>query len=792
MTDKRMLYLGTEAGAAGGKQPGQRLLYDADDLTTHGVCFGMTGSGKTGLCIVLMEEAIRSGIPVFLVDPKGDLANLLLTFPGLTPSEFEPWIDPEQARRAGQSVPQHAEAVAWRWKEGLAASGLGPDDIGALRAATQFALYTPGSTTAAPLNVLGGFAPPARGQADWESDPESIRSRIAGTVGALLSLIDLDADPVKDPEGIFLARLFEVRWRAAEPVALESMIRELQDPSEPMRTLGAMDTETMLPRARRMQMAMALNGLIASPSFSAWTQGEPLDIERMVTPGAGGRARANILYIAHLSDKERLFFVATFLQSLITWMRAQPGTSSLRALLYIDEIFGYFPPVGNPPPKEPLLTVLKQARAFGLGALLATQNPVDVDYKGLANAGTWFLGKMQTEQDRARLLDGLSATGVDRAGVEKALAALPSRTFLLHNVHDSGLKTFTTRWAMSYLRGPMTREEIRRLAARPSGAAQASSAIAAGPPAGTAAPAGSPVAPDRAAGRAIREKPPAGVPEWFLTGPAGSVLQPALRARARVVFEDASSGLRETREEDLWLSLPPTAEPGGLDWSQACPTDQGLTSEPPASATFEDLPDSFRSAAAYKTAAAALKSHLAAYRTLALLRNPELKAASKPGESPETFRQRCLDETRSRREQELRALKSKYEERVRRLQARAEKELRELERDQQEVQGRKVDELVNAGETLLGMFLGGRRRSFTGVTGRRRIASSAAARADKSQAEYEAAREELERMQEEAETAVSQLEERWERAARNVLEVPVRPRKSGTDVVEIGLLWRPK
>ena len=791
---KRLLYLGAELDPAGGKPAGRLLEYDPDDLTTHGVCFGMTGSGKTGLCLVLLEEAVRSGVPVFMIDPKGDLANLLLTFPDLTPQEFEPWIDQGQAAAAGKSPADFAAAAAAQWRQGLAVSGLGGKDVAALRNAASWHLYTPGSTAAAPINMLGGFAPPAGlAASQWEDDPEPLRARIAGTVAALLDLVEIDGDATRSPEGIFLAKLFEMSWKEGRPVTLELMIRELQDPSASMKTLGAMDTEAMLPRARRMSIATALNALIASPSFASWTRGDPLDIGMMagasMAGAAGGRPRANIYYIAHLSDRERSFFVASFLQALLTWMRTQPGTTSLRALFYMDEIFGYFPPLGNPPTKEPLLTLLKQGRAFGLGALLATQNPVDVDYKGLANAGTWFLGKLQTEQDRARLLDGLSGTGADRAAIEKSLASLPQRSFVMHNVHAPGMKLFQTRWAMCYLRGPMTREEIRKLATSSLVDAAAPVARAADRPAQEAPPQAAPEYVP--AGRAVREKPPAGISERFLPAFIGAPMAPALRVRVRLTYEKAADNVHELREEELVLPLGSEATAGSLEWSAARPLGQQAEPEPPESASFFDLPDAFRTPAAWKAAANSLKGWLAAERSITRMRNAALKLASRSGESAEAFHARCQQEADRRQETEAAALRAKYQDRLTRLQNRVAKEQRELEMDKQNLEARKMDEIVSAGETILGMFMGGRRRSLSGAITRRRMTSSSGSRVEKSQAEAASATEELEALKREAEEALEDLDARWDEAAAGVEEAPLRLKKTGIEVLELGLLWMP-
>jgi hypothetical protein len=787
--DGRLLYLGEEIDPATGSRRGRAFALDPDRLTTHAVCFGMTGSGKTGMCLVLLEEAIRLGVPLFLLDPKGDLANLMLTFPGLTAAEFRPWIDPGQAQAAGQTPEAWAEATASRWREGLASSGLGPGDVASLAGKARITLHTPGSTAGVPVNVLGGFLPPP--VEGWDSDPEMLRARIAGTVAALLDLVGVRGRDVTDPEAIVLSRLFESRWRAGEALTLESLVRDLLDPPEDLRTLGAMDLDSVLPKARRTGMATAINALLAAPSFGAWAQGEPLDPAALSQAGADGRTPVRLFHLSHLTDAERSFFVAVFLQAVVTWTRSLPGSSSLRALVYMDEIAGYFPPVADPPTKAPLLTMLKQARAFGVGTVLATQNPVDIDYKGLSNAGTWFLGRLQTEQDRERLLDGMASTGIQRGRASQALAALPPRTFLVHDAREPELRGFATRWAMSYLRGPVTREEVRRLT-------KAAAIPAAPAPAGNAArPPDEPSASRAAAGasragRATREEPPDGVPERFAAAPAGAVLTPALRARVRLVFEDVRAGVHEVQHEDLALPLAVSKDAQSLDWSRAAPAPGELAPGPPEAATYEDLPAAWRASSSWRAAGTSLKSYLATGRALPLLRHAELELLSRPGESREEFLRRCETEARRRADEEALRLKGLYERKISRLKARAEKELRELEADRQQHEGRKLEEIVSAGETLLGIFLGGRRRSVAGMTGRRRMTAGSAAKVDKSQAEYEAARTEMERMQEEAEQELAALDARWDALAGRIAEAPLKARKTGIEVLELALLWMPE
>ncbi|HSE95995.1 MAG TPA: ATP-binding protein, partial [Methylomirabilota bacterium] len=458
-----VFYLGRPWDLAA-KQPREGLvLYDSKDLVTHAVCIGMTGSGKTGLCLALLEEALLDGIPALLVDPKGDLANLLLTFPGLRPDDFTPWVNEDDARRQGLTTAAYAEQQAALWAKGLAEWGQDGARIARLRAAADFAIYSPGSTAGLPVSILASFAAPP---ASVRSEPDLLRERIATTTTSLLGLLGVAADPLRSREHILVAKILEALWSEGKDADLTALIQLIQTP--PLTRVGALDLEAFYPAKERFALASALNNLIAAPGFDAWLTGEPLDIGAMLhTPD--GRPRASIFSIAHLSDAERMFFVALLLNETLGWVRGQSGTTSLRAILYMDEIFGYLPPVANPPSKLPLLTLLKQARAFGVGIVLATQNPVDLDYKGLANTGTWFIGRLQTERDRARVLDGLeggaagSGQRFDRGKMEEVLGGLGNRIFLLNNVHEDAPEIFESRWAMSYLRGPLTRAQIKTL-----------------------------------------------------------------------------------------------------------------------------------------------------------------------------------------------------------------------------------------------------------------------------------------------------------------------------------------
>jgi hypothetical protein len=458
-------YLGRSYDLEQRRPRDELLLYDSKDLCTHAVCVGMTGSGKTGLCLALLEEAAIDGIPAICIDPKGDLGNLLLTFPDLKPSDFRPWIDPAEATRRGMTVDDFAKDTAKTWRDGLTEWGQTPERIARLKNAADVTIYTPGSQAGLPITVLRSFSAPPEEQ---RHDSELMRERVTAAASGLLALLGMDADPLKSREHILLSNLLDRTWREGKDLDLATLIRTIQSP--PFDRLGVLDLDSFFPAQERFGFAMQLNSLLASPGFAAWREGEPLDVQRLLFT-AEGKPRLSILSISHLTDAERMFFVTILLNEVLAWVRRQPGTSSLRAILYMDEVYGFFPPTANPPCKTPMLTLLKQARAFGLGVVLATQNPVDLDYKGLSNCGTWFLGRLQTERDKARVLDGLegasAAAGAqfDRGQMERILSGLGRRVFLMNNVHDDAPAVFQSRWALCYLRGPLTRDQIQTLMA---------------------------------------------------------------------------------------------------------------------------------------------------------------------------------------------------------------------------------------------------------------------------------------------------------------------------------------
>ena len=672
-----VFYLGKQYDLAAGKpQPGW-LLYDSKDLTTHAVCVGMTGSGKTGLCLTLLEEAAIDGIPVIAIDPKGDVGNLLLSFPSLRGEDFRPWVEPAEAAARGLSPEQLAEQTATQWREGLAAWDEDGERVARFRNAVDATIYTPGSTAGQPLSVLHTLsAPPAA----VLGDTELLRQRIGTAVSGLLSLLGIDADPLRSREHILLATLIDQAWREGRDVALADLIRGIQSP--PVDRIGVMDLESFFPAKERFALALQLNNLIASPGFAAWLTGEPLDIQRLLYTDAG-RPRLSILSIAHLSDAERMFFVSVLLNEIVAWMRKQPGTSSLRAILYMDEVFGFFPPTANPPSKQPMLMLLKQARAFGLGIVLATQNPVDLDYKGLSNAGTWFLGRLQTERDKARVLDGLegaaatTGSAFDRARMEAVLSGLRNRVFLMNNVHDQQPVVFQTRWTLSYLRGPLTEQQIRTLVAPPAGAVQPSGAadpLARAPAAALAAASARPVLPPGIAECfwPHRGKPAAG---------GTLVYRPAVLGEAKVHYAQAKAGVDTW--ESLALRVPADAE-AGLDWDAAevLPReDVELENEPAAGAGFVPPPVEVTQPKRFSKLAQEVQEHLYCNRSLELFKCAALKAVSQPGESEAEFRVRLAQTARERRDMDVEKLRSQYapklaalEEQIRRARQRVEKQ----------------------------------------------------------------------------------------------------------------------
>ena len=780
-------YLGRRWDPGAGKLQDELVLYDSPDLTTHAVIIGMTGSGKTGLGISLIEEAAIDRVPVIAIDPKGDLGNLLLTFPELRPADFEPWVDAQSAATAGQSVPEFAAAQAAAWRKGLADSGQGPERIVRLRAAADFALYTPGSTAGLPIAVLGSFSAPPEA---LRADADLYRQHVQGVVTGLLTLVGIDADPVDSREHILLSAVLDSHWQQGRSLDLGGLIGAIQNPG--LGKIGVLDLETFYPAKDRFALAMRLNNLLAAPGFKAWTEGAPLDAGALLFT-ADGRPRVSVLSIAHLGDAERMFFVTLLLTEIIAWMRAQSGTSSLRAILYMDEVFGFLPPVAAPPSKVLLLTLLKQARAFGLGVVLSTQNPVDLDYKALSNAGTWFIGRLQTEQDRNRVRDGLLSAapteGMDAASLDATLASLGKRTFLLHNVHEQSPVLMQTRWAMAYLRGPLTREDIRRLA---------------GPPIAPAAPLASAPLPARALAAAAGNRPvlPPDLPVIFATPksrPAAGerlVYQPRLLGTARLAFVSTKYHLDVRR--DVMLGLE--AGGGAIDWcnAEALPLDPAtLAKDPEPLAGFADLPREFSDPRIVKVALEQFRTWLRTEQAVTLRRSPTLKSVSEPDEPEGQFRIRLQQQAREARDKATTALRQKYAARFTSLKERQRRAEQAIAREQEQATGSKIDTALSVGTAVLGALFG-RKAISVSSAGRVSSAMRKAGNMQRQSGDVERATESAEKLQSELVALEAQVQaeivgiETGFDAQTDVLEeISVRPKAADVTVQFCGIGWLP-
>ena len=804
-----VLYLGRRHDPERRAPTGELVLYDSRDLVTHAVCVGMTGSGKTGLCLSLLEEAALDGIPAIAIDPKGDLADLLLTFPELRPEDFRPWINEEDARRKGVSPDDYARQQAELWRQGLAAWGQDGDRIRRLRDAADFVVYTPGSGAGLPVSILRSFDAPPDG---IRQDAELLGERVSTTATSLLGLLGADADPVQSREHILISTLLSTAWRAGRGLDLAALIQQIQTP--PVARVGVLDVEAFFPAKDRFALAMKLNNLLAAPGFAAWMDGEPLDVPSMLRT-LEGKPRVSIVSIAHLGDAERMFFVSLLLNQVLGWMRGQSGTTSLRAIVYMDEIYGYLPPVANPPSKQPMLTLLKQARAFGVGVVLATQNPVDLDYKGLANAGTWFIGRLQTERDKMRLLDGLegaagaAGTGFDRARMEKIVSGLGNRVFLMNNVHDDGPEVLETRWAMSYLRGPLTRDQIRALMDGRRAATASRPAAGAGQPAAGAVPASSGVTapgaptPDTAVAAARPVLPP-GVPQHFLpvrgATPPGAALvyQPMLVGVAQVRFADAKRGVNEA--QDVTLLAPITGDAIPVDWERAEEVELSageLESEPAPGAGFVDVPPAAGTAKSYETWTRDLGTWLQRSRTLDLMFAAPAKAYSKPGESERDFRARIDHGGREDRDAAVTKLREKYAPKLAALQERIRRAEAAVSRESEQVTQQGLQTAISIGATVLGAFLGRKAVSAT-TLGRATTAARGASKTAKEYQDVGRAKETVAALQGQLADLEAQFKAETDTLAAKIdptavpLEtVTLRPTRSNVTVRLVALGWVP-
>lgn len=781
-----VFYLGKPVDPVTRKAIDMPLLYKSKDLVTHAVCVGMTGSGKTGLCVGLLEEAALDGIPVIAIDPKGDLANLALTFPALRPEDFRLWIQEDEVRAKGLNAEEFAAQQAELWKNGLAASGQDGARIQRLRDAVDLTIYTPGSEAGIPLSILKSFDAPDEKLAE---DKELMRDRVSASVTSLLGLIGMNADPIQSREHVLLSNILEGAWQAGKSLDLTAIIAQIQTP--PFERAGVMDLETFYPAKDRFSLAMSFNNLLASPNFGSWLEGAPLDVSSLLYT-QDGKPRLSILSIAHLSDPERMFFVSLLLNQMVGWVRAQGGTSSLRAILYMDEIFGFFPPIANPPSKKPLLTLLKQARASGLGVVLATQNPVDLDYKGLSNTGTWFIGRLQTERDKLRVLDGLEGavsdtqSNFDRRELEKTLAGLSNRTFLLNNIHDGSPHLFQTRWTLSYLRGPMTREGIRVLMSgkqRPKTEGKAKEVL------------GKP----ETALLSIAPVLPPDIPQYFipvLPGQQTIIYKPVLVCGAKLRYVNDKQKIFEEQNIVVLARFCQGVNP--IDWEHAQRADfllDELEKEPADNAQFESLPEAASKAKNYAAWSRAFVTWLSQTQRLELFESPTLRGRSHPGELEREFRIRLQQQAREERDRLTETVRRKYASKLAALEER--KRRAEIAAGQQQAQRTQamLQTAFSMGTGLLSAFLGKKAMSVTTVS-RAATAARHAGRSWKESQDVQQATENVEQvaqqlagMQNQFEEELKSLQSKIDPATEQFETISIRPKKADIDLQLVALGW---
>jgi hypothetical protein len=795
-----LFYLGRPYDVAA-RQPGDGLiLYDSRDLVTHAVCVGMTGSGKTGLCLALLEEAAIDGIPAIIIDPKGDLGNLLLTFPQLSAAEFRPWINEDDGRRKGMDPDAFAAAEARRWAAGLAEWHQDGARVGRLRDAADVVVYTPGSQAGIPVSVLRSFTAPPQ---EIRDEPELLRERVSTTATSLLGLLGIDADPIRSREHILVTTILDAAWRDGNALDLAALIQQIQSP--PVTKVGVLELESFYPAKDRFALAMALNNLLAAPGFSAWMEGEPLDVGRLLYTPAG-KPRLAIFAIAHLNDAERMFFVSLLLNEALGWMRTQSGTTSLRALIYMDEIYGYLPPVANPPSKVAMLTLLKQARAFGVGMVLATQNPVDLDYKALSNAGTWLIGRLQTERDQMRVLDGLegaSAKGgapLDRQAMGRILSGLASRVFLMHNVHEDAPEVFESRWALSYLRGPLTRSQIKLLM-DPRRGEFALPAVKAGTPDQNAAGGGSrrarEGATDTAPGAdAVAPVLPPDIPQFFGPAPGVATFRPMLVGSAEVRFTDAKCAIDEVR--NVLVVTPIVDGPVPVDWANATEADftlEDLSKETAPGAAFTELPAAAQKPRKYAEWTKGFTAWLTREQTLSLFRSPSLGVVSRPGENERAFLVRLQHVAREARDEQVAALREKYATKMQALAERQRKAEQAVAREQEQVTSSRLQTGISLATTVFGAMFG--RKTFSASTlGRATTAARGVGRSMKESQDVGRAQENVAAVQAQLQELEASLQadiaaiEAAHRSRADTLEtISLKPKRSAVQVKLVALTW---
>ena len=781
-----LFYFGKEVDPKTLETTDNLLLYKSNNFTTHAVIIGMTGSGKTGLGIGIIEEATLDKIPSIIIDPKGDMGNLLLAFPDLKPEDFEAWIDPEEAQNKGMDPKSYAAEVASSWENGLKSFYQDKSRIKLYKENADFTIYTPGSLTGIPLSVLSSFDVPSE---DILDDPDTFSSIINSTVMGLLTLIDIKADPLSSKEYMLLATIFSYFWKKKKGLSLEELIGYIASP--PFEKVGVLNLKIFYPQNERLKLAMLLNNVLASPGFSMWTEGEPLDIQKLLYTKEGN-PRVSILSLAHLDTAQRMFFVTLFLNKYISWMRQQRGTPSLRTILYMDEIFGFFPATSNPPSKKPMLILLKQARAYGVGVVLATQNPVDLDYKGLSNIGSWFLGKLQTKQDKDRVMDGLikdSADSLSKSEIESLLSNMKKRTFLLKSVHLDHLSLFQTRWVLSYLRGPLSMPEIKKLMAEKNkllnereveedkSSLQQDSAI-------SKKTASLPLISDK-------------IQQYFLNNAPYNeeiIFEPKILLKGKIRFYSGSKGIDE--KEEVFLKLPIDENTAEINFEKGMPINDDVSlydTRSPENAKFYPLPFFIEEMKDFTTIENEFKDSLGRTKKLDLYTSKEFKLLSEPGEDLSSFKGKIIELLRERKEEEVNKLRVKFKGKEESLQKKYNRLLEKLSKEETDAKTLTTESVLSFGATVLGAFLGRTKvgNLSSGMTGLRRANRIFKEKKDVSfvKNQIEELTKDIEKLEGELNEKIVEISDKLNMDNYEIETLSLQPRKTDISSLSVSLLW---
>ena len=738
------------------------------NFTTHAAIIGMTGSGKTGLGIGLLEEAAIDNIPSIVIDPKGDMGDMLLTDPTFSAKNFEPWVE-DDAKSKGEDPLELAQKTANMWKEGI--ESWGQDSARVERfASVDKTIYTPGSSAGVGINILSSLEKPP---AEVMEDADNFSAYLSSTVSSLLALIDIEANPLESKEFILLSQIIAKAWQSDVALGLDTLVGAVLQPS--FKKIGVLPLESFYPQSERFKLANKFNSVIASPAFMGWLSGESLDIQKLLY-GKDGKAKVAIFSIAHLNDSQRMFFVTLLLNKVVAWMRRQSGSTRLKAMLYMDEIYGFFPPVKNPPSKEPMITLLKQARAYGLGVVLSTQNPVDLDYKGLSNIGTWFIGRLQTTQDVERVIDGLGGkidSSFSKDEIANLLSNLKKRTFFLKSAHLDDIRLFGTRWVLSYLKGPLKKDEISTLMAAKKELVDSSSEPT------KSSSGGEYVSNVVLAGNIVQRY------EADVTGK--KQYTPTIASRVEVQYIDTKRAIQESRELKLYIDVNGA---NSCSWDDAQELEEPLNSfatKAPSGAKFRHLPVFASEDKDLKSCMRELKDYIYSTQQLELYRCKRLRIESKVGDNYDDFVVKVEDELKEKFEVELDKLKDKYKSKFERVEAQIERAMHQVDKEKSD----QTNSLITAGMSIIGALFG---RSTVNKIGTAVNRSSRVLkeRGDISRAEgkLEDLQEKFEELKTELDEKIDELDEKYSIDNYEIDTIFIKPRKSAIDIEEIALLWR--